>query len=158
MSSPQAAFPDGPFPSTAVAKALNMKQSTIGTWADRGIFDCFDHSGGGRGKVRMLTLRDALATALLWQKAAAGVEAVEFSPFIAHQYADRWLRTRHQAKRVQELVIRYYGVPGTDVSKVSVLMNEDALDRAPDAGARVTLRFDLDAIFEPLIAALAEAA
>ncbi|MFT8247287.1 hypothetical protein [Roseomonas sp. BN140053] len=154
---PTVPLPPGPFPSSDVVRALHMKQSTIGTWAERGMFDAFDHTGGVRGRMRMLTLRDALACALLWQKHMGGVDAPEFDAPAAHRFADMWLRTRDSSKPVREVVLRYYGVPDRADSKVSILINEDLLPNAPEPGARLTMHFDLDAIFEPLIAALAEA-
>ncbi len=153
-------LPAGPFPSTVVADALGLAQSTIGTWASRGYFDHYDYGRGGRGKPMLMSLRDALATALLAHKARCGIEAVELeNPAVFYNFADMWLRTRHQTKRVRQMVVNFYGVPGTPKAAVGLLINSDALETKP-ARTDVHLRvvFEMDEIFGDLIDKLHKAA
>lgn len=152
---PNPDLPPGPFPSPVVAEALGLAQSTIGTWAARGYFDHYDYGRGGRGKPMLMSLRDALATALLVYKVRCGIETVEMDALAAHRFAGLWMSSRGSAKAVNQLVLRFYGVPGSPDSKVSIAPNDEALSGPPPSpGARLTIRFDLDAIFLPLIAAM----
>ena len=54
-------------------------------------------------------------------------------------------------------MIRYYGTPGADDAEVSMFPNDDMMAEAPRPGARTTIRFDLGAIFGPVLAAVGEA-
>jgi hypothetical protein len=151
MSNPD--LPTGPFPSPVVAEALGLAQSTIGTWASRGYFDHYDYGRGGRGKPMLMSLRDALATALLVYTVRCGIETVELdNPAVFHRYADMWLRGRHQEKRPRQMIVKFYGIPGSPDAAVGLLINADALENPPTRkDVRFSITFEMDEIFGDLI-------
>ncbi|MFZ6761472.1 hypothetical protein [Pseudoroseomonas sp. WGS1072] len=155
MPKPDEPLPQGPFPSPVIAAALGLAQSTIGTWGSRGMFDHYDFGRGGRGRPMQMSLRDALATALLVHKTRSGIEAVELeNPSVFYRYADMWLRALHQAKRPRQMIISYFGIPGE--GRVRIGINADALENPPEdqEPPTVELVFDLDTIFGNLITKL----
>jgi hypothetical protein len=72
----------------------------------------------------------------------------ELPPSAFLQFVNLWQRTRGTERPVRECVFRWYGRPGTEDSKFSRAINEDALppDQQPEPGARITIRLNLDAI------------
>jgi hypothetical protein len=139
-----------------VADALGLAQSTIGTWAARGFFDHYDYGRGGRGKPMAMSLRDALATALLVYKVRCGIEVKELaSPVQFYHYADYWLRTLHQEKRVTRMIIDFEGIPGSNDSRFAVRMNPEMTAEPPYRGnVCLSITFELDQIFGDLISKL----
>ncbi len=106
---------------------------------------------------RLLTRRGVLALAAYRVLAAQGINLGELPPDAFLRWADLWLHTRGTDKPVRELVVRFYGRPGEPDSKVSLLPNEDLLNKPPATGALLTIRLDLDAVFTRTERALAAA-
>jgi hypothetical protein len=96
---------------------------------------------------RQFTRRGVLALAAYRALTERGVEVAELSPDTFVRWVGLWKRTRGTAKPVRQLIIRYYGRPGSPGSKVSILPNDDVLPEPPAPGARLTISLDIDAIF-----------
>lgn len=134
-------------PPRRVMAALAMPLASYQTLQRRGQLD----AGGffGADGHRLFTRRGFLALALYRAMTERKIEIVELSPESCVRWADYWLRTRNTTKPIRELWVRYYGRPGDMDSKVSLVPNTDVLtSSAPAPGARVTIVFDLDQIFD----------
>ena len=107
---------------------------------------------------RLLSRQGFLALAGYRALTERGIEVGELPPAAFLRWAELWMRTRDTARPVRELWVRYYGRPGDDGSKVSLLPNEDLLSEPPAPGALLTIRLDLGEIFGSAARALAELA
>ena len=92
---------------------------------------------------RLLSREGFLALAAYRAVVERRVEIGELPPAAFLRWASLWLR----GVPVRELWVRYYGRAGDPDSRVSVLPNDDLLPEPAAAGALLSIRLDLEAIF-----------
>ena len=133
--------------------AIRLPRGTLQTWSARGWLRQFDAASVRAGQTYGFSLADVLALAFIKEAVGRGIHTpVLFDK--AHFYADSFLWF---PGRVRECVLRFYGEPGAEGSTATVGTNEDFQSEPHLPGVRTTVHFDLEAIFGPVLTALAPA-
>ena len=133
--------------------AIRLPRGTLQTWSARGWLRQFDAAFVRAGQTYGFSLADVLALALIKEAVGRGINTpVLFDK--AHFYADCFLWF---PGRVRECVLRFHGEPGAEGSAATVGTNEVFQSEPPLPGVRTTVHFDLEAIFGPVLTALAPA-
>ena len=133
--------------------AIRLPRGTLQTWSARGLLRQFDAASVRAGQTYGFSLADVLALALIKEAVGRGINTpVLFDK--AHFYADSFLWF---PGRVRECVLRFYGEPGAEGSTAAVGTDQVSEPEPPLPGVRTTVHFDLEAIFGPVLTALAPA-
>ena len=133
--------------------AIRLPRGMLQTWSARGWLREFDTASVRAGQTYGFSLADVLALALIKEAVGRGIHTpVLFDK--AHFYADSFLWF---PGRVRECVLRFYGEPGDEGSTAAVGTDQVSEPEPHPPGVRTTVHFNLEAIFGPVLTALAPA-
>jgi hypothetical protein len=147
MASPETTFHSTP----VVCAALSIPSGTLNSWAARGWLDGLGTPSEGRGRRRAYSTVGFLTLALIKAasdfRVAPGLEFYGFAPRVVRDWFE-------YPQSMKQLVIRFYKEPDLETS---IRYNDDLHKEPPKPGWAMSIAFDLRAIFEPALNALADA-